>query len=221
MSRIKYIIMASFIALMVLLGVIYVINFNSDKKYIKIAVASKDINEGEKIENANINWVKIELEKIEKDNYLTEANISEYRSELLNSDVKRGAVLLKSFLVKEEDYLKKIENLEYIALPIKSATEGVCYKIKRGDKIAVYYTAKKKLVDEILKDKKKIYGAATSETLVTCLLYENLEIIALTNNLGQDTTGTSITDIVVRVTQEQAIELANLKEQGTFTLSIK
>jgi len=97
----------------------------------------------------------------------------------------------------------------------------VCYKFKKGDRISVYYTAKKKLVDSVLKDKKKIYSVATSETLVTCLLYDNLEIIAMTNNIGQDVSGTSITDIVVRLTGEEAMELANLKEQGTFTLTIK
>ena len=121
----------------------------------------------------------------------------------------------------EEEYLEKKENMEYIALPVKSATEGVCYKLKKGDIISVYYTAKKKLVDSVIKDRKKIYSVATTETLVTCLLYENLEIIAMTNNTGQDTTGANITDIVVRLTQEQAMELANLKEQGTFTIAIK
>ena len=130
-------------------------------------------------------------------------------------------MICKANLIQSEEFLAKVEGMEYIALPIKSATEGVCYKLKKGDRITVYYTAKKKLVDGVLKDKKKIYSTGTSETLVTCLLYENLEIIAMTNNIGQDTSGTTVTDIVVRLSQSEALELANLKEQGTFTLAIK
>lgn len=221
MRRIKYIIISASLALIILLVITYIINFSVNKTYINIAILSKEVKEGEKINSSNVEWVKIESSKINISNYITEKSISDLEPYVINFNAKKGQIIWKDYLVKQEDYIEKVDGLEYIALPIKSATEGVCYKIKKGDKIAVYYTAKNKLVEQLIKEKKKIYSASTSESLVTCLLYEDLEIIALTNNIGKDAEGNNITDIVVRLTQEQALELANLKEQGTFTLSIK
>jgi len=221
MDRIKYIIIACVIALLVLGTVTYLINLNINKSYINVAVANSKINEGEKISTKNISWVKLDTSNVDVENYITENNINSMTDYVLSNSLEKGQVIWKKNLIKNEEYLETTEGLEYIALPVKSATEGVCYKFKKGDRISVYYTAKKKLVDSVLKDKKKIYSVATSETLVTCLLYDNLEIIAMTNNIGQDVSGTSITDIVVRLTGEEAMELANLKEQGTFTLTIK
>lgn len=222
MKRIKYLIIASLAALIILLMITYLINSNENSEYINVAMVSEDINEGEELSHSNIKWIKISLPKSNLDNkYITESNISNYNGYILNKSLVQDELVLKEFLVNKEEYLDKTEGLEYIALPIKSSTEGVCYKIKKGDMISVYYTAKRKLVDSVLNDKKKIYSVATSDTLVTCLLYENIEIMATTDNLGKDAEGTSITDIVVRLTQEQILELANLKEQGIFTISLK
>ena len=221
MNRIKYIIISSLIALIVLLVVTYVINLKENETFLEIAIANNDIKEGEGLAVKNIKWIKVDTTRINREIYITRENIEKYKGHLLNTNVYNGQVICKTNLIQSEEFLTKIEGMEYIALPVKSATEGVCYKLKRGDKITVYYTAKKKLVDSVLKDKKKIYSTNTSETLVTCLLYENLEIIAMTNNIGQDTVGATVTDIVVRLSQSEALELANLKDQGTFTLAIK
>lgn len=219
MNRTKYIIVASVVSLVVLVATSYIISLNKEKSFVSVAVAKNNMEEGMDVNDSNITWVKIETSKIDVDNYITET-ISTYNNYVLSSKVEKGQVITKSQLIKKEEYLEKVEGLQYIALPIKSATEGVCYKIKKGDKISVYYTAKKKLVDGVLQDKKKIYSVGTSDTLVTCLLYENIEIMATTNNVGSEASGTTITDIVVRLTEDEALELANLKEQGTFTLAV-
>jgi len=221
MKRIKYIIIASVISLIILFIISYIVNMNVNKSYISIAVAMNEINKGERVSNENVIWVEVDASKLNVENYITEDNIKSLNKYVLNNNVEKGQVIWKNYLIKSEEYLENEEGFEYIALPVKSSTEGVCYKIKKGDKVSVYYTAKKKLVENVLSDKKKIYSVATSETLVSCLLYENLEIIATTNNIGQDIIGNGITDIVVKLTQEQALELVNLKEQGTFTLAVK
>lgn len=221
MNRIKYIIISSLIALIVLSIVTYFINLKTNETFVEIAIANNDIKEGESLTVKNIKWIKVDTTRINKENYITRDNAQGYQGYILNTNIYNGQVICKVNLIQSEEFLAKVEGMEYIALPIKSATEGVCYKLKKGDRITVYYTAKKKLVDGVLKEKKKIYSTGTSETLVTCLLYENLEIIAMTNNIGQDTSGTTVTDIVVRLSQNEALELANLKEQGTFTLAIK
>lgn len=221
MNRIKYILIASFISVVVLIAITYFINLKTNNKYVNVAVAGKELLQGDVISMENIIWAKVDSLNLNIDNYITQGDINELKKYVLNNNVERGQVVSKKSLIKREQYLEKTEGLEYIAIPIKSTTEGVCYKLKKGDKISVYYTAKRKLVDEVLKDKKKIYSVATSETMVTCLLYENIEIIAMTNSIGQDVKETGITDIVVRLTSDQALELVNLKEQGTFTLSLK
>lgn len=221
MSRIKYIIISSAVALIVLLAITYFINLKANETFIEIAIANNDIKEGESLTDESIKWIKVDTSRINKDNYITKENVKRYYEYLLNSNINNGQVICKTNLIQKDEFLVDVEGMEYIALPIKSATEGVCYKLKKGDRITVYYTAKKKLVEGVLKDKKKIYSVGTSETLVTCLLYENLEIIAMSNNIGQDASGTMVTDIVVRLSQSEALELVNLKDQGTFTLSMK
>lgn len=191
----------------------------SNKDIVEIPIVTKDINEGDEI-SQNISYIEIKLKTVEKDILTNIVKKEEIVNMVASKNISKGEILVKNKLISKENYLIKTENLEYVSLPVKNATEGVAYRIKSGDKINVYYTAKRKLVESILKNKVKVYSTNKEDTMVTCLLYQNIEVVALTNNLGIEVADGTATNILVRITSEEILEFANLKEQGIFTYTL-
>ncbi len=218
MSRVKKILISAAISLGILLIATYIVNFNQNKNVVKIPVVLTDIKEGMDLDK--IEYLKIKISGIDKKIFGDIPNKQDIKNGVANKTLNVGEILLKSKIVSKEEYLAKVQDTEIISLPIKGATEGVSYKLKKEDKINVYYTAKKKAVDGILKTKIKVYSTNKEETMVTCLLLQNLEVISLTNNMGVETTDGTATNILVRLSSEDVLMVANLKEQGVFTYSL-
>ena len=84
--------------------------------------------------------------------------------------------------------------------------------------MAVYYTAKTKDVSNAIRDKQRLYSTNDSTGLVTCLLFETVEVISTHDRTGKETKDSIVTDILVRLNKEEAILVANLKSQGTFDI---
>lgn len=219
MSNIKKILISSVISLAIILISTCILNLISNKDVIEIPIVVKEIEEGKSIID-NISFVEINLKELEKEVLENIATNNELIGYVANVKLAKGEIILKNKLIAKEEYLEKVENLEYVSLPIKNATEGVSYKLNVGEKINVYYTAKRKLVDNILKSKIKVYSSTKDETIVTCLLYQNVEVISLTNNMGVEVTDGSATNILVRLKKEEVIEFVNIKDQGVFTYSL-
>lgn len=218
MSKIKKILVSSVIALIVIAIAAFVIKLIDNKNVILVPVATSNIEEGSKL--SDVAYVQVKLKNIAKDvleNMVKEQDLFKY---VAKNSIQKGETLIKDKVILKEEYLEKTENLEYVSLPIKGATEGVAYKLSVGDKINVYYTAKRKSVEGILKSKLKVYSSTKEESMVTCLLYQNVEVVMVTNNLGVEVTDGSATNILVRLKSEEVLELANLKEQGVFTYSL-
>ncbi len=219
MSNIKKILISAIIALIIVLISTCILDIVSNKDVMPVPIIIKDISEGAKLEN-NVSYIEIKLKDIKDDVLENIVKKEELKNVVASRGLLKGEILLKEKMILEEEYLVKMEDLEYISLPIRDATESVAYKIKKGDKINVYYTAKRRLVDGVLKNKMKVYSTNKEETLVTCLLEENLEVIALTNNMGIEVTDGTATNLVVCLPRDKILEITNLKEQGIFTYSL-
>ncbi len=218
MSKIKKILISAAISLIVIAISSFIIKLIDNKNIVLVPIATSKIEEGSELNN--ISYVQVKLKNTSKDileNVVNENRLSEF---VAGCNIQKGEIIIKDKVVLKEEYLEKVENLEFVSLPIKGATEGVAYKLKNGDQINVYYTAKRKSVEGILKSKLKVYSSTKEESMVTCLLYQNVEVIMITNNLGVEVTDGSATNILVRLKAEEVLELANLKEQGVFTYSL-
>lgn len=205
------------LALIVILLITYILNVIENKNVITIPIVTKDIDQGSAL--TYIDYVEVNLNGINKSVLENIINKEELKKLVANISLLKGEILLKDKTVSKEEYLTRVENLEFVSLPIKSG-EGVTSKLKKGDKINVYYTAKRKSVEGIIKSKIKVYSSNKEETTVTCLLYQNVEVLSITNNLGVEVTDGTGTNILVRLKGEEVLELANLKEQGIFTYSL-
>lgn len=219
MSNIKKILISAVIALVVIVISISISDMLEKKDIIVIPVLSKDIEEGAYIKEY-ISFVQVKKKNLKEDVFSNIAKGKEIENKVALKELKKGEIILKDKISSKEEYIAKVQDYEYISLPIKSATEAASYRIKKGDRINVYYTAKRKAVDNVLKEKIKIYSSNKEEAMLTCLLYQNVEVIAITNNMGIDTTDGTATDILVRLKKNEVLEYANLKEQGVFTFSL-
>lgn len=218
MSRVKKILISAAISLGILLIATYIVNLNQSGNTVEIPFALTNIKEGMKLDK--IKYLEVNMSSVDKKIFDNIPSTSDIKNGVANKEVNAGEVLLKNKIISKEEYLSKTQDTEIVSLPIKGATEGVSYKLKKMDKINVYYTAKKKAVDGILKNKIKVYSTNKEETMVTCLLLQNIEVIALTNNIGVETIDGTATNVLVRLKSEDVLMVANLKEQGTFTYSL-
>lgn len=218
MSRVKKILISAAISLGILLIATYIVNLNQSGNTVEIPFALTNIKEGMKLDK--IKYLEVNMSSVDKKIFDNIPSMSDIKNGVANKEVNAGEVLLKNKIISKEEYLSKTQDTEIVSLPIKGATEGVSYKLKKMDKINVYYTAKKKAVDGILKNKIKVYSTNKEETMVTCLLLQNIEVIALTNNIGVETIDGTATNVLVRLKSEDVLMVANLKEQGTFTYSL-
>ena len=220
MSKVKKILISATISLGLLLLSMFLVTFLNNKKVVEIPVVISKIEQGEKIDLNKIQIVEVNVNKIKRDVFVNVLNKETLKDKVAKIPLSVGEIVIDNKVIDQEEYLKSIAGMAYVSLPVKSCTEGVSYKISKGDKINVYYTAKQKAVDNVIKSKTKIYSTNKEETMVTCLLYENVEIVALTNNLGVEVADGTITDIVVMLEQNEILEFVNLKEQGVFTYSL-
>lgn len=219
MLNIKRIIIASSISLVILIICNVLLGVKDKKSYIEVPVAVSSITKGEGIKNENIKWIKLKESKETKEIYskILADNLS---GNVAKENIEAGQIITKESIKLKEEYLKSAEDMSYVAIPISNTTEAVGYKIEKGDVITVYYTAKRRLVSEVLKDKERIYGASVDEALVTCKLLDKVEVISVNNSTGDEKDKTNISDVVVCTENANAMLIANLKEQGNFYIAL-
>lgn len=111
------------------------------------------------------------------------------------------------------------ESYEYISLPITTSDDALAYKIKKGNVVNIYFTGKLKQVESALKvESDAVYSSSDNESIVTTKLYENIEVAGVYDSVGS--IDTMFTQIVIMVKREDIARLVNLKNLGTFTLTL-
>lgn len=219
MDKTKKIIISLSISLVVLLVLNYLMISSSNSKYIEVPVFKESMLKGNKIEAKDLTTIKIK--KTMENEVLLQAAITSGTGivgQVLNVDVEQGELVAKAKVVSENELLEKDINYSYISIPINNLSYPTCTNLKKGDKVAVYYTAKTKDVSNAIKDKQRLYSTNDATGLVTCLLFETVEVISTHDSTGKETKDSIVTDILVRLNKQDAILVANLKSQGTFDI---
>lgn len=219
MDKTKRIIISLSISLVVLLVLNYFMISSSNGKYIEVPVFKQSMLKGKKIENKDL--TNIQIKKTRENEVLLQAAMTSGTSvigKILNVDVEQGELVTNAKVVSENELLEKDINYSYISIPINNLSYPTCTNLKKGDIVAVYYTAKTKDVSNAIKDKQRLYSANEATGLVTCLLFETVEVISTHDSTGKETKDSIVTDILVRLNKEDAILVANLKSQGTFDI---
>ena len=172
---------------------------------------------GKQVETKDL--MKIQVKKTKENEALLQTIAStSIEGKVLSVDVLQGEIVTEDKFITTEQALEEDTNYSYISIPITDLSYPTCNNLKRGEQVTIYYTAKTKDVSNAIKDKQRLYSNSTSEGLVTCLLFEAVEVISIHDSTGKETKENVVTDILVRLQKEDAILVANLKSQGTFDI---
>lgn len=217
MDKRKKILISLSIALVVLLIVNYIVISYTNSDYIEVPVFKQPILKGKQVEAKDV--VKIQVKKTnENEQLFNPIDISLIIGKVLIEDVSQGDIITANLFMTGEELLEENINYSYISIPITDLSYPTCNKLKRGDKVTIYYTAKNKDVSNAIKDKQRLYSNTVNEGLVTCLLFETAEVISIHDSTGKETKENVVTDILVRLKKDDVMLVANLKSQGTFDI---
>lgn len=216
MEKRKKMIISLIIALIIIVVANCTIIYITNSNYIIIPVFNKELLKGKEVTNKDISYIQV---KNTNENKVVFQNTlsNQLKLGILIQDVSKGEIITNSKFISKEDVLDNDDkNYKYISIPVSELSYSTCNKLKRGDKITIYYTAKNKAVINAINDKPKLYSNDDLEGLVTCLLFDEVEVISTHDNTGKETNENIVTDILIRLNKEEAILVANLKSQGKF-----
>ena len=212
MNKNKRILISLCISLILLIVFNVIYSKLKTKKEIKAYIVTKNIATGESINEENTSCITIIQDK-SNNNVLKNLDKNQYAKTSLNV----GQILVSDLV----DSDKKVNDGKYenISLPITSADDAASYKLQKGSKVNIYYTAKYSNVSEALKSTNElVYSSKSIEGVVTTKLYENIEVISLADSTGQGSN--MYTQIQIRVEKSEIPKLVCLKQFGTFTLTM-
>lgn len=218
MNKKKQIIIAIAAALIIVIffNVIYEKKFKT--QYISVYMLNKDVMEKEKIRMEDL--VKVNIEKNDN-SYIDDFNIKNYiDKKIYKSNLSKGQILLKDTLKEETKEELESEKIK-ITIPIKDSSYANSYKLRRGDKVNLYYSARLNQVNNILKDFEKNISSSSIDSFVTSLILKDKTIKAIYDENGQEVTNyTKFKEIVFEVDEKLANIITNLKIQGEFDICL-
>lgn len=217
MDKTKKIIISFSIALVVLLILNYVVISNTNSNYIELPVFKTEMLKGKSVNIKDVTYIQVKNTDTNKE-LLQNIVGSGFEGGILTQDVQKGEFVTKEMFIFKDEVMGSDVNYKYISIPISNLSYPTCTKLKRGDKVTIYYTAKNKDVSNAIQDKQRLYSNTEKEGLVTCLLFETVEVISIHDSTGKETKDNIVTDILVRLNKEDAILVANLKSQGVFDI---
>lgn len=218
MEKTKRVIIALTIALVFLLICNFVTTKYTSNRYVEVAVAGKDLKRGETI-FSNLSWLKVSETEYIQDLFKTTITKGDVTDQsVIATSIKRGQPIFKEDIQNKDELTgTNIKDLkQQIAIPLDGSSYSAGYMIKKNDIVDVYYTTKTKQVNLVLKDKQKIYSSNDVESMVTCRLLEKVQILETYGTGNGQSKQNIITDIILEVSEKDAMLIANLKEQGVF-----
>ena len=217
MDKTKKIVISLAISLVALIVLNFIAISYTNSDYVEIPVFKESMLKGKTVEMRNISTIQVKKTK-ENEMLFQSVITNSFEGKVLAKDVFQGEIVTVDKFISAEAVLEENSNFSYISIPINDFSYPTCSKLKRGDKVAVYYTAKTKDISNAIRDKQRLYSNTEREGLVTCLLFDEIEVISIHDSTGKETKDNIITDILVRVNKDDAIVIANLKSQGTFDI---
>ena len=213
MKNSKKIIISLCISL-VILGVCELIYSKALKgNEVEIKVITEDVYKGEIISEEIIKRIKIK--KNSNLNKYANVDVSE---KVASRNILAGKILEEGDVLEKTDNKKDDENYEYVTIEVKNISDGLAYQLKKGNKVNLYYTVKDKQISAIGQENNI---KSSIENIKTIRLIENLEVIDVFDAAGNTTKDKGIySAIMFRVTENQAITIANIKSEGTFSVTL-
>ena len=217
MDKTKKIIISLGVSLLIVIILNYITIASTNSDYIELPIYKSEKLKGSIVQDKDIIKLKVKKTK-ENEDLLKQSQQIDMKNKVLNVDVLKGQLVTEEQFVDEDKILESNQEFQYIAIPINNTSYPTCSSLKRGDKVTIYYTAKAKDITNAIKNKKKLYANNYQEGLVTCLLFEEAEVMSVHDSTGKQVQNTVVTDILIRLKKEDVMLVANLKSQGVFDI---
>lgn len=190
---------------------------------IKCYVANEDIEENEKISDAKIRLVEVPIPLVL--NMQIVQSKEDLENLYANSKIFSGQILIKNqFDTKENlSIFEGEEGKEKISLKIKSAENGVSYRLREKSKINVYAVLRSEYANNIFANSSRQYIGTENDGYCSIKILENVSVIGIFDNYGVQIQNNSEEDmpdtIMISVTSEEAQDINLIRNVATFNFT--
>lgn len=189
---------------------------------ISCLILSEDIYENELVSKDKFKLANIPISVVATQKIVTD--FSEIENLYAKDNIKKGQIAVRSqFDTKENLSIYEAEiGKEKISIKVKSAENGVSYKIKENSYINVYATLRNELATNFLIQNDRLSIGNEEDGYTVIKILNDVKVLGVFNVDGieiKQSEGENIDSILVSVTEEEAKQINLIREIANFNIT--
>lgn len=189
---------------------------------VQCLILSEDICENELVRKEKFKVASIPISVIATQKIVTD--FSEIENLYAKDNIKKSQIAVRSqFDTKENLSIYEVEDgQEKISIKIKSAENGVSFKIKENSYINVYATLRNEFANGFLSQKNRLSVGTEEDGYTVIRILEKVKVLGVFNIDGveiQNTDGENIDSVLISVTPDEAKEINLIREIASFNVT--
>lgn len=189
---------------------------------ISCLILSEDIYENELVSKDKFKLANIPISVVATQKIVTD--FSEIENLYAKDNIKKGQIAVRSqFDTKENLSIYEAEvGKEKISIKVKSAENGVSYKIKENSYINVYATLRNELATNFLTQNDRLSIGNEEDGYTVIKILNDVKVLGVFNVDGieiKQSEGENIDSILVSVTEEEAKQINLIREIANFNIT--
>lgn len=185
-------------------------------------ILAEDIYENELVSKEKFKVADIPVSVIATQKIVTD--FSEIENLYAKDNIKKSQIAVRSqFDTKENLSIYEAEDgKEKLSIKIKSAENGISYKIKENSYINVYATLRNEFANGFLSQKNRLSVGTDEDGYTVIKILEKVKVLGVFNIDGveiQNTDGENIDSVLISVTPEEAKEINLIREIASFNVT--
>lgn len=189
---------------------------------ISCLILSEDIYENELVSKDKFKLANIPISVVATQKIVTD--FSEIENLYAKDNIKKGQIAVRSqFDTKENLSIYEAEiGKEKISIKVKSAENGVSYKIKENSHINVYATLRNELATNFLMQNDRLSIGNEEDGYTVIKILNDVKVLGVFNVDGieiNQSEGENIDSVLVSVTEEEAKQINLIREIANFNIT--
>ena len=189
---------------------------------ISCLILSEDIYENELVSKDKFKLANIPISVVATQKIVTD--FSEIENLYAKDNIKKGQIAVRSqFDTKENLSIYEAEiGKEKISIKVKSAENGVSYKIKENSYINVYATLRNELATNFLIQNDRLSIGNEEDGYTVIKILNDVKVLGVFNVDGieiNQSEGENIDSVLVSVTEEEAKQINLIREIANFNIT--
>ena len=177
------------------------------------------VKRGDTVLKDNLKLIRYES-NIECNNIQHNISDDEY---VFCNDYLEGSLLTKNMVIKKGEYVESEKGTEIVAIEVSKLEDNVSHTVQKGEKVNIYVTAKTEDLTNILNmENVESFSNNSNKGYTTVKILSDVEILNCYDSEGKiiQDNNSNINIITLKVNNEKAIKINNLKNYAVFTLNI-